>query len=174
MVQECIVLGHKLSLNWIEVDLAKVEKIFQRLRQNCQNYTDFLTMGVEFEFSDACLKAFELLQDKLSSVYGDNVVRRCVSFDELHFILVHYHSMEFLQNGFYWPTLFSDPNYFIRSCDSCQRIGNISRHQEMPQNNLLVCEFFTCEELTSWVCFANHLLMSIFWWPWIMYQNGQW
>ncbi|RDX66797.1 putative mitochondrial protein, partial [Mucuna pruriens] len=40
------------------------------------------------------------------------------------------------------PTIFKDANHFIRSCDHCQRSGNIYRHQEMPHNSILVCELF--------------------------------
>ena len=42
------------------------------------------------------------------------------------------------QSGFYWPTLFKDARKFVLSCDECQRIGNISRRQEMPMNYYLV------------------------------------
>ena len=47
-----------------------------------------------------------------------------------------------LQSGFYWPTLFKDARKFVLSCDECQRIGNISRRQEMPMNYSLVIEPF--------------------------------
>ena len=47
-----------------------------------------------------------------------------------------------LQSGFYWPTLFKDARKFVLSCDECQRIGNISRPQEMPMNYSLVIEPF--------------------------------
>ena len=46
------------------------------------------------------------------------------------------------QSGFYWPTLFKDARKFVVSCDECQRIGNISRRQEMPMNYSLVIEPF--------------------------------
>lgn len=47
-----------------------------------------------------------------------------------------------LQSGFYWPTLFKDARKYVLSCDECQRIGNISRHQEMPMNYSLAIEPF--------------------------------
>ena len=47
-----------------------------------------------------------------------------------------------LQSGFCWPTLFKDGRKFVVSCDECQRIGNISRRQEMPMNYSLVVEPF--------------------------------
>ena len=40
------------------------------------------------------------------------------------------------------PTLFKDARKFVLSCDECQRIGNISRRQEMPMNYSLVIEPF--------------------------------
>ncbi|KAK1685102.1 hypothetical protein QYE76_045950, partial [Lolium multiflorum] len=49
-----------------------------------------------------------------------------------------------LQSGFYWPTLFKDARKFILSCDECQRVGNISRRNEMPMNYTLVIEPFDC------------------------------
>ena len=47
-----------------------------------------------------------------------------------------------LQSGFYWPTLFKDARKFVLSCEECQRIGNISRRQEMLMNYSLVIEPF--------------------------------
>ena len=41
---------------------------------------------------------------------------------------------------FYWPTLFKDARKFVLSCDECQRIGNISRRQEIPMNYSFVIE----------------------------------
>ena len=49
-----------------------------------------------------------------------------------------------LQSGFYWPTLFKDARKFVLSCDECQRVGNISRRNEMPMNYSLVIEPFNC------------------------------
>ncbi|GJR66837.1 reverse transcriptase domain-containing protein [Tanacetum coccineum] len=38
--------------------------------------------------------------------------------------------------GFYWPSIFKDANEYVRRCDACQRSGNISSRNEMPQNNI--------------------------------------
>ncbi|GJR31951.1 reverse transcriptase domain-containing protein [Tanacetum coccineum] len=46
------------------------------------------------------------------------------------------------QSGFYWPSVFKDANEYIRRCDACQISGNISSRNEMPQNNIQVCEVF--------------------------------
>ncbi|GJU21318.1 reverse transcriptase domain-containing protein [Tanacetum coccineum] len=46
------------------------------------------------------------------------------------------------ESGFYWPSVFKDTNEYVRRCDVCQRSGNISSRNEMPQNNIQVCEVF--------------------------------
>ena len=85
----------------------------------------------------------------------DGIIRRCVPEHEQEQILRKCHSEAYgghhagdrtahkvLQSGFYWPTLFKDARKFVLSCDECQRIGNISRRQEMPMNYSLVIEPF--------------------------------
>ena len=85
----------------------------------------------------------------LFKVCGDGIVRRCVPFSEVTSILSHCHAREagghfgptrtahkVLQCGFYWPSLFKDAMNFVWACDKCQRTGTLSRHQEMPQNNI--------------------------------------
>lgn len=70
-------------------------------------------------------------------------------------ILFHCHSSEYaghfatfktvskvLQAGYWWPTLFRDAHEFVSKCDACQRKGNISKRNEMPQNFILEVEVF--------------------------------
>ena len=84
---------------------------------------------------------------------GNGVIRRCVPEHEQEQILRKCLSEPYgghhagdktahkvLQSGFYWPTLFKDARKFVLSCDTCQRIGNISRRPEMPMNQSLVVE----------------------------------
>jgi len=86
---------------------------------------------------------------------GDGIIRRCVPENEFESILWHCHGSDYgghfsvartafkvLQNGFYWPTLFKDARGFIEKCDRCQRVGNISKRNEMPLNNILEVEIF--------------------------------
>ena len=47
-----------------------------------------------------------------------------------------------LQSGFYWPSLLKDSHSFVKSCDRCQRIGNIERRNEMSLTNILEVELF--------------------------------
>ena len=85
----------------------------------------------------------------------DGIIRHCVPKHEQGQILRKCHSEAYgghhagdrtahkvLQSGFYWPTLFKDARKFVSSCDECQRIGNIGKHQEMPMNYSLSVEPF--------------------------------
>ena len=86
---------------------------------------------------------------------SDQVIRRCIPEEEIHDILLHCHSSLYgghfgatrtaakvLQSGFYWPTLFRDCHEFVKRCDRCQRVGNISRRHEMPLSNIIEVELF--------------------------------
>nr|GFB00993.1 DNA-directed DNA polymerase [Tanacetum cinerariifolium] len=44
--------------------------------------------------------------------------------------------------GFFWPTIYRDAHAMIKSCNMCQRQGNISQRDEMPQNAIQVYEIF--------------------------------
>ncbi|KAL5759734.1 hypothetical protein ACOSQ2_018572 [Xanthoceras sorbifolium] len=86
---------------------------------------------------------------------SDGIIRRCVPETEIRDILMHCHGLEcgghfsasktsakVLQSGFYWPSIFQDTRHFIDSCDRCQRTGNISRRNQMPQNPIIEVELF--------------------------------
>lgn len=86
---------------------------------------------------------------------ADQIIRRCIPYSETEGILHDCHSTTYgghycgektaqkvLQAGFYWPTLFRDAHQFVLRCDRCQRVGNISRRNEMPLNMLLEVEIF--------------------------------
>jgi len=91
----------------------------------------------------------------LFRIGADQVIRRCVFGEESRNILRHCHegptgghngasytARKVLDSGFYWPSLFKDAYEFVRSCDACQRVGNISFRNEMPQTILQVVEVF--------------------------------
>ncbi|GKB98167.1 reverse transcriptase domain-containing protein, partial [Tanacetum coccineum] len=86
---------------------------------------------------------------------ADNITRRCVTGSETIEILAHCHSgptgrhhsanittKKVYESGFYWPSVFKDANEYVRRCDACQRSGNISSMNEIPQNNIQVYEVF--------------------------------
>ncbi|RVW22337.1 putative mitochondrial protein [Vitis vinifera] len=44
--------------------------------------------------------------------------------------------------GFSWPSLFKDAHTMCRSCDRCQRLGNLTRRNQMPMNPILIVDLF--------------------------------
>ncbi|GKB88106.1 reverse transcriptase domain-containing protein, partial [Tanacetum coccineum] len=47
-----------------------------------------------------------------------------------------------LDSGFYWPTIIKEAYTLVRLCEACQNTRNISKRDEMPLNNIQVCEIF--------------------------------
>ena len=81
---------------------------------------------------------------------ADGLIRRCIPQDEIQDVLKHCHSLDVgghfgasktvskvLQSGFWWPTLFKDAREYVLTGDRCQKMGNISRKQEMPSKGIL-------------------------------------
>nr|GFA78675.1 reverse transcriptase domain-containing protein [Tanacetum cinerariifolium] len=54
----------------------------------------------------------------------------------------NYTAKKVFDSGFYWPTIYSDAQDLVKTCDVCQRQGKISQRDEMPQNSIQVCEIF--------------------------------
>ena len=92
MVQEGIVLGHRISIRGIEVDKAKIEAIeelpppssvkgiksflghtrfYRRFIKDFSHIakplSNLLVQGTPFEFDEQCVRAFSVLKDKLVS-----------------------------------------------------------------------------------------------------------
>ncbi|KAI5351515.1 hypothetical protein L3X38_004406 [Prunus dulcis] len=85
----------------------------------------------------------------------DQIIQKCVPESEQQSILTFSHALacgghfsakktalKVLQSNFFWPTLFKDAFDFFSKCDRCQKMGSISRRNEMPLNNILVVELF--------------------------------
>jgi len=85
----------------------------------------------------------------------DQLYRRVVANEEINGILAQCHGSSYgghfatfktvakvLQAGFWWPHMFKDTQDFVSKCDSCQRRGNITKRNEMPQNPILEVEVF--------------------------------
>ncbi|KAG7599394.1 Ribonuclease H-like superfamily [Arabidopsis suecica] len=86
---------------------------------------------------------------------ADGLFRRCIAEEEVQGVLEHYHGSAYgghfatfktvqkvLQAGLWWPSMFKDAHGFIAKCDPCQRMGNIIRRNEIPQNPILEVEVF--------------------------------
>nr|GEV81492.1 reverse transcriptase domain-containing protein [Tanacetum cinerariifolium] len=122
MVKEGIALGHKISKEGIEVDKAKVDVIAKLPHP---------------------------------TTVMDQVIRRCVHGQEAIDILKachygpteghhgpNYTAKKVFDSGFYRPTIYRDAQDLVKTCDVCQRQGNILQRDEMPQNSIQVCEIF--------------------------------
>nr|GEW53616.1 reverse transcriptase domain-containing protein [Tanacetum cinerariifolium] len=81
----------------------------------------------------------------LFKICADQVIMRCVHGKEALDILEACHNgptegdhganltaKKIFDAGFFWPTINKDAHEFVKNCDSCQRQGKISQHDEMP------------------------------------------
>lgn len=86
---------------------------------------------------------------------ADGIFRRCVPEEEIANIISHCHSAPYgghastsktcakiLQSSLFWPTLWKYVHIAVTNCDRCQRTGNTSRRDEMPQTGILEVEVF--------------------------------
>nr|GEY29833.1 reverse transcriptase domain-containing protein [Tanacetum cinerariifolium] len=91
----------------------------------------------------------------LFKICAHQVIQRCVHSQEAVDILKacyngptrghhgpNYTAKKVFNSGFYWPTIYRDAHYLVKSCDACQRQGKISQHDEIPQNAIQVYEIF--------------------------------
>ena len=77
-------------------------------------------------------------------------MRRCVLEEEFHDILHHCHvspyggqtASKVLQARFIGLLSFGTAMNFLKHCNRCQRVGNISRHHDLPLTNILEIELF--------------------------------
>ncbi|WJZ94281.1 hypothetical protein VitviT2T_013155 [Vitis vinifera] len=85
----------------------------------------------------------------------NQIIRKCVLEEEQQGILSHCHenacgghfasqkiAMKVLQSGFTWPSLFKDSHIMCRSCDRCQRLGKLTKRNQMPMNLILIVDLF--------------------------------
>ena len=86
---------------------------------------------------------------------ADMIIRKCVPESEQGKILNECHASPYgghfsgertahkiLKSGFYWPTLFRDCAEWVKLCDRCQKIGNISSKNEMPLKGIMLVQIF--------------------------------
>nr|GFA12984.1 reverse transcriptase domain-containing protein [Tanacetum cinerariifolium] len=85
----------------------------------------------------------------LFKIYADQVIRRCVHGQEAIDIFKachngptgghhgpNYTAKKVFDSGFYWSIIYRDAHDLVKFCDACQRQGNISQTDEMPQNSI--------------------------------------
>ena len=86
---------------------------------------------------------------------ADMIIRICVPENEQIKIMNECHASPYgghfsgertahkiLQSGFYWPIIFRDCAEWVKLCDRCQKIGNISSINEMPLRGTMVMQLF--------------------------------
>ncbi|RVW73024.1 Retrovirus-related Pol polyprotein from transposon 297 [Vitis vinifera] len=86
---------------------------------------------------------------------ADHIIRKCVPEEEQQGILSHCHenacgghfasqktAMKVLQSGFTWSSLFKDSHIMCRSCDKCERLGKLTKRNQMPMNPILIVDLF--------------------------------
>ncbi|GJY01565.1 reverse transcriptase domain-containing protein [Tanacetum coccineum] len=119
---------------------------------------DIIPKGMTYQqknkfFSD--LKHYFWEEPYLFKVCSDRIIRHYVSGLETHIILDQCHhgptgghygpnvtAKKVIDSGFYWPTIIKEAHTLVQLCEACQKTGNISKRDEMPLNNIQVCEIF--------------------------------
>nr|GEX07233.1 reverse transcriptase domain-containing protein [Tanacetum cinerariifolium]GEX11127.1 reverse transcriptase domain-containing protein [Tanacetum cinerariifolium] len=122
------------------------------------NYRNFIVKGMSSQQKNKFFKDVKhyLWDDPfLFKIYAAQVIMRCVHGQEAIDILKachygptgghhgpNYTAKKVFDSGFYCPTIYRDTHDLVKSCDACQRQGNISQRDEMPKNSIHVCEIF--------------------------------
>ena len=158
----------KLTVQEEEREIAENfldEQLFQLSLQSpwYANIVNFLACGImppEFSYQQRKKlrtdSRYYIWDDSLLFRRGaDLIIRRCVLEGEQSKILQECHASPYgghftgdkivdkiLQSGFYWPNIFKDCFEWVKLCDQCQRMGNISKRHEMPLQGILVVQLF--------------------------------
>ncbi|GJY99991.1 reverse transcriptase domain-containing protein [Tanacetum coccineum] len=104
-------------------------------------------------FSD--LKHYFWEEPYLFKVCSDGIIRRYVFGSDTQTILDQCHhrptgrhygpnvtAKKVLYSSFYWPTIIKEAHTLVQLCEACQKMGNISKRDEIPLNNIQLCEIF--------------------------------
>nr|GEU50996.1 reverse transcriptase domain-containing protein [Tanacetum cinerariifolium] len=145
MVKEGIVIDHKISMNGIEVDKAKVDGIAKLPHPTTVKGN---VVPTEYKFFKD-VKHYFWDDPDLFKICTDRVIRRCLHGQEAMDILKachygpigghhgpNYTAKKVFDSGFYYPTIYRDAQDLVKTCDVCQRQGKISQRDEMPQNSI--------------------------------------
>ncbi|GKC14600.1 reverse transcriptase domain-containing protein [Tanacetum coccineum] len=108
-------------------------------------YTDHSALRYLFSKQDEKPHLIRWDDPHLFKVCANQIIHRCVFGQEAKQILHHYHhgpvgghhganvtARKVFECGFYWPTVYKDAHEFVKKCNACQRVRNISTRNEMP------------------------------------------
>ncbi|GKB54942.1 reverse transcriptase domain-containing protein [Tanacetum coccineum] len=119
---------------------------------------DIIPKGMTYQQKNkffSSLKHYFWEEPYLFNVCSDGMIRRCVSGSKTQTILDQCHhgptgghygpnvtAKKVLDSGFYWPTIIKEAYTLVQLCETYQKTGNISKHNEIPLTNIQVCEIF--------------------------------
>ncbi|XP_070002149.1 uncharacterized protein [Nicotiana sylvestris] len=157
MVQEGIFLGHRVSSKEIEVDRAKVDVIAKLPPPTSVKRKDKLMHPIYYAsrtLSGAQLNYTVTEKEMLSVVLAFDKFRSyLIGSKACHASAYGGHfggvrtAAKVLDAGFFCPTVFKDAHQWVKGCNECQQIGNISRRHEMPMNPFQEVEVFDVWEI---------------------------
>ncbi|GJR72721.1 reverse transcriptase domain-containing protein [Tanacetum coccineum] len=169
MVKEGIVLGHKVSDTGLEVDKAKIDIISKlppptNIKGTENVAADHLSRinnnessddsEVDDNFSGETLMEINTrnepwFADFANYLVGD-IIPKGITYqqknkffsDLKHYFWEEPYLFKVYSDGFYWPIIIKKAHTLVHLCEACQKTGNISKRDEMPLNNIQVCEIF--------------------------------
>ncbi|KAA3470682.1 Transposon Ty3-I Gag-Pol polyprotein [Gossypium australe] len=71
----------------------------------------------------------------------------------------HTLQLKYCKSVFFWPTLFKDEYAYVKDCDQCQQVGNVSRRNEMTLTNIIEVEYIlvAIDYVSKWVEVETYL-----------------
>ncbi|GJT73104.1 reverse transcriptase domain-containing protein [Tanacetum coccineum] len=119
---------------------------------------NIIPKGIMYQQKNKCfydLKHYFWEEPYLFKVCFDGIIRYCISRPETRTILYQCHhgptgghygpnitAKKVLDLGFYWLTIIKEAHTLVRLCEACEKTRNISKRDDMPLNNIQVCEIF--------------------------------
>ncbi|GJU32603.1 reverse transcriptase domain-containing protein [Tanacetum coccineum] len=141
---EGIVLGHKVSGVGLEVDKAKINVILKLPPPT--NIKVGAVLGIENVTADhlSRIENEEISNDSEvdDNFPGETLMEINTRDEPWRNPTSSNYVLTFLDLEFYWPTIIKEAHTLVRLCKACQKTGNISKRDEMPLNNIQVCEIF--------------------------------
>ncbi|GJR19587.1 reverse transcriptase domain-containing protein [Tanacetum coccineum] len=151
------------TLNDAQAHYTTTEKVLLAVVFSFDQFRPYLILSKTVVYTDhSALKAENLAADHLSILENPNIGELAEEeikdkFPDEHLMILKaklndeepwgHHSAsvtgrKVYEAGFYWPSIFRDAKDYVMKCDACQKSRNISSQNEMPQNNIQVCEVF--------------------------------